>query len=79
MGGADGDGGERSDMGDRREGVMDWSGANVCFMLRASELFVNGKVVFHEVYCLRRGDVAFFRYDEQLVGSRICTKQIKWR
>ena len=34
------------------------------FMLRASELFVNGKGVFQKVYCLRRGDVAFFKDNE---------------
>ena len=27
--------------------------------------------MFHKVYCLRRGDVAFFKDNEQLVGSRI--------
>ena len=27
--------------------------------------------MFHKVYRLRRGDVAFFRDNEQLVGSRI--------
>ena len=27
--------------------------------------------MFHKVYYLRRGDVAFFRDNEQLVGSRI--------
>ena len=31
MGDADGDAGERSGMGGRREGVMDWFGANVFF------------------------------------------------
>ena len=31
MGDADGDAGERTGMGDRREGVMDWFGANVFF------------------------------------------------
>ena len=40
-------------------------------MLRASELHAEGKGVLHRVYCLRRGDVAFFRHNEQLVGSRI--------
>ena len=40
-------------------------------MLRASEIFANGKGVFHEVYYLMREDVAFFKDNEQLVGSRI--------
>ena len=71
MGDYDGDAGQRSGMGSRREGVMDWFGANVFFMLRASDLFANGKGMFHKVYCLRRGDVAFFKGNEQLVASRI--------
>ena len=27
--------------------------------------------MFHKVYCFKRGDVAFFRRNEQLVESRI--------
>ena len=72
MGDADGDAGERSGMGGRQEGVMDWFGANVfLFMLRASESFANRKRVFHKVCWFRRRDEAFFEDNEQLVGSRI--------
>ena len=71
MGDADGDAGERSGMG--VGGRVLWIGLALTyfFMLRASELFANGKGVFHNVYCLRRGDVAIFKDNEQLVGSRI--------
>ena len=35
-------------------------------MLRASELFAGEKGEFHNIYCLRRRNVTFFRNDEQL-------------
>ena len=50
-----------------------WIGLALTYflMLRASELFANGKGVFHKIYCLRRGDVAFFKDNEHLVARRI--------
>ena len=50
-----------------------WIGLALSYflMLRASELFAKEKGVYHKVYCLRRGDVAFFRDNEQLGEGRI--------
>ena len=45
-------------------------------MLRASELFANGKGMIHEVYCLKRGDAASFKDNEQLVGTKIHEENI---
>jgi len=49
-------------------GRVMWIGLALSYflMLRASELFAGKKGVYHKVYCLRRGDVAFFRDNEQL-------------
>ena len=54
-------------------GTVLWIGLALTnfLMLRTSELFAKGRGVFHKVYCLRRGDVVFFRDNEQLVGSSI--------
>ena len=49
---------------------MLWIGLALTYllMLRASELFAEKDGKIHEVYCLCRGDVAFFEGDKQLEG-----------
>ena len=49
-----------------------WIGLALTYrlLLRASELFAEENGVFHELYCLRRGDVAFFRRGRQLGRGR---------
>ena len=39
-------------------------------MLRASELFAGEKGDFHSIYYMRRADISFFRYNEQLREGR---------
>lgn len=53
-------------------GRVVWIGLALSYflMLRASELFAGEKGEFHSIYCLRRGDVAFFRNNEQLGEGR---------
>ena len=41
------------------------------FYVASVGIICQRKGLFHKVYCLRRGDVAFFKGNEQLVGSRI--------
>ena len=49
-------------------------------MLRASELFAGEKGHFHSIFCLPRGDVAFFRNNEQLgEGRRQNTDKVEVR
>ena len=49
-----------------------WIGLALSYflMLRASELFVGEMREFHIIYFLRRGDVAFFRNNEQIGEGR---------
>ena len=51
--------------------VRDRSGAVLVFMLRTSQLFAKERGVYHKVYCLRKGDVAFFRDNDQLAEGSI--------
>ena len=51
------------------KGGMDTLGV-VFLMLRASELFAGEKGDFHSIYCMRRADISFFRYNEQLGEGR---------
>lgn len=41
-------------------------GASFLFLTRASEMFAETRTRAHEIYCLRRADVAFFRAELQL-------------
>ena len=51
---------------------MVWIGLALSYflMLRASEMFAGEYGEFHSIYGLPRGDVAFFRKNEQLGESR---------
>ena len=50
---------------------MFWIGLAVSyFVLRASELSAKSKEVYRRVYCLKRGDVAFFRDNDQLAKHK---------
>ena len=53
-------------------GRVVWIGLALSYfvMLRASELFTEEKRDFHGIYCLRRGDMVFFRNTEQLGQGR---------
>ena len=57
--------------GEGAGGRVLWIGLALTYllMLRASELFAERDGKIHDVYCLCRGDVAFFEGDEQLEGS----------
>lgn len=54
-------------------GRVVWIGLALSYhlWLRASELFADDKGWFHEVYCLRRGEIAHVKGDEQLEGKDI--------
>ena len=59
---------QREVEGGKEEGRVLWRGLALSYflLLRASELFAEARGKYHEIYCLRRGDVAFFRGDLQL-------------
>ena len=48
-------------------GRVAWTGLALSYilMLRATELFAWENGDFHIIYCLRKGDVVFFRNNEQ--------------
>ena len=52
----------------RNEGHVLWLAlcASYCFFTLASEMFAETRSRIHETYCLRRGDVSFFRGRAQL-------------
>ena len=47
--------------------------ASFCLLTRASEMFAETRLRFHETYCLRRADVAFFRGNIQLTVAQWST------
>ena len=59
-------------IGEKVRGVL-WIGIALSYllMLRAEELFGTGKGEVHEVRCLQRRDVAFFKGDKQILGGNI--------
>ena len=70
MGYADENAGERPVLWNGGKGGVDRPGVVLFLMLRASELFAGEKGECYTIYCLRRGDVAFFGKNEQLGGGK---------
>jgi len=58
--------------GEGERGRVLWIGLALSYllMLRSEELFDRGKGKVHEVHCLQRRDVAFFKGNEQLMGDK---------
>ena len=52
---------------------MTWMGLALSYslLLRASQLFAEDGEGVREVYCLRRGDIAFSRGDHQVFGYKL--------
>ena len=65
MGNGQGVGGMRGRLGGRRKGHIDGLGGIIFIAAAGVGTVFEGWGGIHEIYCLRRGDIALFRGDHQ--------------